>query len=135
MAVQLTSLAHVYQVEAVSRVLDGDTYVLRLDVGFRFAATVKIRLDGWDCPEARRGSAYERARAADARDLAREFLASHAGLWVATQPDPDDFGRWLGRIWDETSGVVADLGQALAAARLATPWPTRWRSVYDAKPP
>lgn len=133
------SREHVYRIAQVVRVVDGDTLWARVDVGFRFLALVNLRLAGIDCPETHKGSAYERAKAAEAKALALAFLAGHGWLWAATEPDPDDFGRWLADVWAETptgaEPVVEHLADQLLAAGLATRWPTRWRDVYDPPPP
>lgn len=119
---------YIYRVTEVVKVTDGDTYWFRLDVGFRGTLLVNIRLSGWDCPERHKGSAFERAQAAVATEAAQRYLEAPGGLWVQTQPDPDDFGRWLGDVWNESG---THLGDYLAALELATPWPTRWHEVYD----
>jgi endonuclease YncB( thermonuclease family) len=127
-----------YRVSAVSRVVDGDTYdlVLRQPIPFDFGfyikvnpeATVRVRLLGWDTPETRSGSAFERSCAATATALAMSWWAERRSVaWVHTEK-ADDFGRWLGRVWCDDD---SELGEVLAGEGLATPWPTRWRDVYD----
>lgn len=131
----MTAQEHVYRVAQVLRVIDGDTIWARVDVGFRFEALVHLRLLGIDCPEVHKGSAKERAKAAEAKALALAFLAGHGWLWAATEPDPDDFGRWLADVWAETPTGDQHLAAALVAAGLATHWPTRWRALYDPPSP
>lgn len=129
------SASYTHPIAEVVRVVDGDTYWLKvdIDIGFRVHVfpLVNIRLLGWDCPEAHQGSPFERSRAVAARHAAATFLAGNPHLKVATEPDVDNFGRWLGRIFDATPGRQADLGNSLASVGLATPWPTRWRQIYD----
>ena len=119
---------YIYRIAEVVKVTDGDTYWLRVDVGFRALVLINVRLNGYDCPEAHRGSDFERAEAVRARDYADNFLTSDLGLWVRTQKDPDSFGRWLGDIWNQYG---TGLGEYLASYRLAAIWPTRWRDEYD----
>jgi endonuclease YncB( thermonuclease family) len=131
----MTTKQYVYRVTEIVKVTDGDTYWLRVDCGFRQEILIDCRLDGWDCPESNRGSAYEKQRAHVATRVATDWLtaALAKGLWIHTEKDPDDFGRWLGELWTETDdgGVADHLGLALASQRLASAWPTRWREVYD----
>ena len=128
----MTTQQYVYRIVKVVKVTDGDTYWFELDVGFRMTALVNIRLSGWDCPERTKGSLYERQQAKYATGYADAWLLTAKTLWVQTQPDPDDFGRWLGIIWTEAAdGTPSYLGNYLAGLQLATPWPTRWREVYD----
>jgi endonuclease YncB( thermonuclease family) len=64
--------AYVYRATC-ERVIDGDTYVLRIDLGFRCAVSFEARLHGIDCPERNtRGGARGRGalRAADPAGLA-----------------------------------------------------------------
>lgn len=127
-----------YRVASVTRVVDGDTYDLVLrqpepyDFGFYImidpTATVRVRLLGWDTPEVRAGSVFERNCATTATTVARAWWAEFWGsAWVHTEKS-DDFGRWLGHVWRDNG---SDLGEVLAAEGLATQWPTRWREVYD----
>lgn len=131
----MPTFPYVYKVTEVVKVTDGDTYWLRLDVGFRQWILIDCRLDGWDAPEMNRGSVYEKAQARVARQFAADWLtvALEDGLWIRTQKDPDDFGRWLGDLWTEDSDGEHHLGPALAEQGLASAWPTRWHDIYDTK--
>jgi endonuclease YncB( thermonuclease family) len=122
---------YVYRVTDIVKVTDGDTAWLRLDPGFRQSILVNVRLLGYDTPERNRGSVYEKQQAQAARAFTVGFLATERTLWIRTEKDPDDFGRWLGDIWYEDSTGEHHLGPALEQIQLATPWPTRWRTVYD----
>lgn len=133
-AVPPTPQQYVYKVVEVAKVTDGDTYWLRLDVGFRQLLLINARLSGWDCPERFRGSTYEREMGSDALAFAGTWFRAAAGLdiWVQTYKDPDNFGRWLTDVWASNQGVnVSDLGEYLAERQLAVPWPKRWRDVHD----
>jgi micrococcal nuclease len=135
----MTTAPYVYRVANVVRVVDGDTYDLALDVGFRVLMTLRIRLLGYDCPESRKGSAFERGAASSAKAEAAAWFASvdlaPAGgvLWVRTEKDPDDFGRWLGEVWmeDDRGGRPTLLGNWLRSLSLASVWPKRWREEFD----
>lgn len=129
-----------YRAELV-RVLDGDTVVARLDLGFRLSATLEIRLYPWDSPEKRvttcprchlKTSPYELAQAKLATELTHKWFDYPIGeeLWVTTQKDPEVYGRWLGDFWFD-SPYTATLGLALEQADLATTWPMRWHEEFD----
>jgi len=133
---------YVYRVTEVVKITDGDTYWLRLDVGFRQTMLVNVRLLGYDCPERNRGSEREKDAARRATKVAELFFGyaldpeSGVTCWVRTEPDPDDFGRWLGDVWDESDGdpwPEEHLGAALRREGLASVWPTRWREEFDAR--
>lgn len=133
----MPSRPYLYRVAEVVKVTDGDTYWLRLDIGFRQTLLVNLRLLGYDCPERTRGSTREKMQAVRATDAARTFLSPDdpdATMWVRTEKDPDDFGRWLGDIWLESDGdrwPERHLGAELRSQELASIWPTRWRDEFD----
>ena len=132
----MTSRQYVYRVTEVVKVTDGDTYWIKVDVGFRATVLVNIRLDGYDCPERNSGSLFEKNSAATATAFASLWLrdALGTGLWVRTEKDPDNFGRWLGDVWVEYDGdqwPERHLGAELRAQGLASIWPTRWRQEFD----
>lgn len=130
----MTERQYVYKITEVVKVTDGDTYWLRVDVGFRQENLINVRLAGYDCPERTKGSEMEKAQANRARDTAMVFLTRVTlDTWIRTEKDPDHFGRWLGHIWQEpTPGEVWKLGDWLRDFGLASIWPTRWREEYDA---
>lgn len=126
----MTQQEYVYRVVEVVRVVDADTFWLQLSVGFRQTQLAEIRLLGYDCPERRRGTAFEKSEAVRATVLATAWLdtALPAGLWVRTEKDPDNFGRWLGEVWRDDG---EHLGVVLRDAGLASVWPTRWHTEFD----
>lgn len=130
----MTTQDYTYRVTKVERVVDGDTFWLRLDVGFRQEQLTEIRLYGVDCPERRRGSEFEKSEARRATEVSLEWLidaASEGNLWVRTHRDPDDFGRWLGEVWQDDGVGERYLSEHLKEEGLASIWPTRWHEVFD----
>lgn len=133
----MTERQYVYKITEVVKVVDGDSYWLRVDVGFRQENLINVRLMGYDCPEAHRGTPYEKERAIAAREIASQFLSMKAAvLYVRTEKDPDSFGRWLGDIWWSTDRDEEDvhIGAYLKNLRLASVWPTRWREEFGEMP-
>lgn len=127
----MTTPQYVYRIAEVVKVTDGDTYWLRVDVGFRANVLINVRLLGYDCPEANRGSAFEKSEAIEARLEAGYFFNTARPLWIRTEKDPDSFGRWLGDIWQEDGDADVHLGEVLREAEYASVWPTRWRDEFD----
>lgn len=125
---------YVYRVARVERVVDGDSYWLHLDTGFRNTLLVNVRLLGYDCPEARQGSLFERRQGASATRHASGWLSDDdlaPPVWCRTEKDPDSFGRWLGALWIEDESGEHHLGDYLLSLGLATTWPTRWHEIHD----
>lgn len=127
---------YVYRAELV-RVVDGDTYDMMIDPGFHLTYAARVRLFNWDTPERYRGTAYERAKAAEATEAVEQWMSMKAGwdLYVRTHKD-DSFGRWLAEVFVvATNGLGEEkeqhLSAHLAGLELATQWPDRWHEVYD----
>lgn len=90
---------HVYQAR-MTRVVDGDTLDLDLDLGFRLTANVRCRLLGVDTPELRSKSLIERTLAKEATEFVRGWCSAgdfEADDWplVAMTRKTGKYGRWL----------------------------------------
>ena len=104
------------------RVHDGDTYQLRVDLGFDVAISISARLHGVNAPELN----TEQGKAA--RDYVRALLTPGAqtaarALIVQSYRDTRSFARWVCDIWmSNDQGEAIDLAQALVAAGMAKPF-------------
>ena len=80
-----------YKVLNIVRVIDGDTVMATVDLGFRASITLDFRLSGIDTPEMR-GASH------DAGIAARDYLAMRltSSVDVAVQSSKDKYGRYLG---------------------------------------
>lgn len=102
------------------RVIDGDTALMRLDLGFNVGCTQSLRLVGVHAPELFSGRNRAMGEQAKADCIAWFDAASRGqpGPWpfiVVTEKDKQTFGRFL--------GVVYDLeGQSLNDWLRARPW-------------
>ena len=98
------------------RVIDGDTYVLDIDLGFHVTVREHVRLWGIDCPE--HNTAAGRAAIA----FASAWWAANPLVRVQTQREKDTevktFDRWVAAIVPLGSGPGSAPGidQSLAAA-------------------
>lgn len=125
---------YVYRVTEIVNVVDGDTFDLVVDPGFRLAYANRFRLLGWDTPEIRAGSQHERAEAQRARQAATEWMNADAAALMVRTHKADSFGRWLAEVFRENedwNSPAGSLGLHLQSLSLATEWPTRWREVFD----
>lgn len=105
----MTRPAYRYRVSRKERVIDGDTYVLHLDLGFHITHRTTVRLLGWSCPELRQPLGREAQRAAD------ELLNAAGTIIVETEKDAQSFARWIARVWIDGR----ELGELLEARGLA----------------
>lgn len=95
------------------RVIDGDTMVFLVDLGFRTRKEIQVRVKGIDTAEiygSPKGSdEYQRGQEHSA--FARAWFDENAGeeQWpflVSTDKDHGKYGRWPGRITSKTTGNV-----------------------------
>ncbi len=90
-----------YQYKAkILKVLDGDTVVIDLDLGFNIViANQKVRLAGVDTPESRTTNAEEKPRGILSKKKLQEKLPVGSWAIIETQKsdsNDDKFGRILG---------------------------------------
>lgn len=82
---------YIYSASLV-RVVDGDTFILDVDLGLKVHVVVPIRLRGFYAPERRT------AAGARAATIAAELLAD-GPLVVRTHKDQQSFSRWIADVW------------------------------------
>lgn len=76
----------------VLRVIDGDTVVIRVDVGFRMWAEMPMRLAFINTPELN-------TEAGKTAKLVLENLVANTDVVVQTYKPTDKYGRYLGTIY------------------------------------
>jgi micrococcal nuclease len=86
-----------YRISNVSKVVDGDTVDLTLDVGFCMFTIQRIRISGVDTPEMTAKDEVERKMANEAKAFVENWLSSNKNLTIKTTKD-DKYGRMLGEI-------------------------------------
>lgn len=102
----------IYKYRAILyRVIDGDTYELSIDLGFKVFATLPVRLYGWNCPE------HNAPGGAEATAAATAILTGQA-LVIESYKSKQTFARWLATVWIGND----NLGELLAAAGHAVPY-------------
>lgn len=109
----MTGPSYVYRA-ALHRVIDGDSFHLRLDLGFHVGLTVPVRLRGVDTPE------MSTAAGKLARTFTSDTLTARP-LLVQSYRDRQSFARWVCDVWFENDGVWMPLADTLIAAGHGTP--------------
>lgn len=87
----------------LARVIDGDTYDLAIDLGFKVTLTIPVRLYGWNCPE-------HDAPGGAAATAAATALLTGQPLLLESYKSRQTFARWLATVWIGD----ASLGELLA---------------------
>lgn len=99
----------------VTRVVDGDTVDLMVDLGFRVTTKIRTRLLGINAPE------VSTPEGCVSRDRLREHLPVGTEVVVSTFKDPTDkYGRWIATLVKKGSTESIEswmLGQDLAVRR------------------
>ena len=84
----------------VSRVVDGDTIDVVLDLGFDVSLKARVRFFGIDAPESRTRDAEEKMRGLESKAYVQNWIDGHDNkIIIETSLDErGKFGRILGRI-------------------------------------
>jgi micrococcal nuclease len=81
------------------RVVDGDTVIADVDLGFDTWKRVNIRLYGIDTPETRTRDLSEKEKGIEAKEELISLLESNGNIFVLESKGVDKYGRSLGIIW------------------------------------
>jgi micrococcal nuclease len=87
-----------YRIKNVTKVVDGDTIDVDIDLGFNISYTQRVRLAGIDTPESRTRDLYEKKLGMESKEWLKNAL-SHANTIIIKTEKPDStekFGRILG---------------------------------------
>lgn len=99
---------YTYRVNQVLRVIDGDTIVVSIDLGFHISLTQTIRIKGIDAPEARTSNQQEKVLGLAAKAFVENWVQNKR-LLITTTKD-DKYGRMLGDIiCDKTKDNLFDV--------------------------
>ena len=92
----------------VTRVIDGDTIEVAVDLGMRITRTVRVRILGLNAPELFSGTDAERTDGQRWK-LALEDMVLAQTVYLRTEKDRTSFDRYLAHIWRSSDGLfVAD---------------------------
>ena len=88
-----------YKIKKITKVIDGDTIEIDLDLGFGvWYRNQRVRLNGIDTPESRTKDKDEKIRGELSKSKLKELIEEKR-VKITTAIDPDDkFGRILGII-------------------------------------
>lgn len=77
----------------VVRVIDGDTYDMSIDLGFRIYTEQNLRLYEWNCPE------RNTPEGVFAGELARSLFKNAKSIIIERYRNVQSFARWVARVW------------------------------------
>jgi micrococcal nuclease len=90
-----------YRVKQVTKVVDGDTVDVDIDLGFSISYSQRLRLAGIDTPESRTSDKFEKSLGIESKDYLKYKLKDAKDIVVKTElPDSSEkYGRILGWIY------------------------------------
>lgn len=90
-----------YRVKKVTKVLDGDTIDVDLDLGFNISFSGRVRLSGIDTPESRTKDLAEKKLGLEAKEYMKSLLDNSKIVVIKTEkPDSSEkYGRILGQVF------------------------------------
>jgi micrococcal nuclease len=90
-----------YRVKQVTKVVDGDTIDVDIDLGFSISYSQRLRLAGIDTPESRTADKFEKTLGLESKDYLKYKLKDAKEVVVKTEkPDSSEkYGRILGWIY------------------------------------
>lgn len=116
-----------YNVKKVTKIVDGDTIDVEIDLGFSISYAQRVRLAGIDTPESRTKDKYEKELGLEVKKKLGELIANAKSIVIKTElPDSSEkYGRILG--WLYLDGAETSVNEALIAGGYA------WGYMGDTK--
>lgn len=105
----------------VKRIIDGDTIVVTVDLGFSIFHDMPLRMYGINAPETNSTNPIERAGAV----LAKRWLIDKIegkNVVVQSVKPKDKYGRYLAEVWLTGGLQVRSINEQMAKLELAKPW-------------
>jgi len=102
-----------YNIKKVTKVVDGDTIDVDIDLGFNISYAQRVRLAGIDTPESRTKDLREKALGLEVKDKIKKLIESAKTVIIKTElPDSTEkYGRILG--WVYLDGAAKSLNEQL----------------------
>jgi micrococcal nuclease len=96
-----------YYVKKVTKVVDGDTIDVEIDLGFDISFSSRVRLAGIDTPESRTTDKIEKALGLEAKDYLKKQIESAKTVVIKTEKmdSSEKYGRILGWVFLDGSEV------------------------------
>lgn len=116
-----------YHVKKVTKIVDGDTIDVDIDLGFSISFSSRVRLAGIDTPESRTTDLAEKALGLEVKDKLKHLIEGAKSIVIKTEKmdSSEKYGRILG--WLYLDGAETSVNEALIAGGYA------WGYMGDTK--
>jgi micrococcal nuclease len=100
-----------YYIKQVTKVVDGDTIDVVIDLGFDISFTTRVRLAGIDTPESRTRDLAEKALGLESKKYLADRLKDAKNIVIKTEKinSTEKFGRVLGWLYVNGEGNSLNL--------------------------
>jgi len=90
-----------YRVKNITKIVDGDTIDVDIDLGFNISYSQRVRLAGIDTPESRTSDKFEKALGLESKEYLKYKLKDAKLIVIKTEkPDSSEkYGRILGWLY------------------------------------
>jgi micrococcal nuclease len=104
-----------YYVKKVTKVVDGDTIDVDIDLGFDISFSSRVRLAGIDTPESRTSDKMEKALGLEAKAYLKHEIEAAKSVVIKTEKmdSSEKYGRILG--WVFLDGATVSLNEKMIA--------------------
>ena len=102
-----------YRVKKITKIVDGDTIDVDIDLGFNISYSQRVRLAGIDTPESRTKDVKEKALGQEVKDRLKVLTEKATTIVIRTEkPDSTEkYGRVLG--WLYIDGETVSINEGL----------------------
>jgi micrococcal nuclease len=102
-----------YYVKKVTKVVDGDTIDVEIDLGFDISFSSRVRLAGIDTPESRTANKMEKALGLEAKAYLKSQIDSAKTVVIKTEKmdSSEKYGRILG--WLFLDGATVSMNEKM----------------------
>ena len=116
-----------YHVKKVTKIVDGDTIDVDIDLGFDISFSSRVRLAGIDTPESRTTDLAEKTLGLEVKDKLKQLIGSAKTIVIKTEKmdSSEKYGRILG--WLYLDGAEKSVNETLIASGYA------WGYMGDTK--
>ena len=96
-----------YYVKKVSKVVDGDTIDVDIDLGFDISFSSRVRLAGIDTPESRTTDRMEKSLGIESKDYLKKAIDASKTVVIKTEKmdSSEKYGRILGWVFLDGSKI------------------------------
>lgn len=105
----------------VKRVIDGDTIVVTVDLGFSIFHDMPLRMYGINAPETNSTNPMERANGVLAKKWLTDKIDGKEVRVQSVKPN-DKYGRYLAEVWLVDGEQTQSINQMMIEYKLVKPW-------------